>query len=356
MGLKGRSTRPSQVEKSHVMKMPEKPEIIPEPNSMTRRQFMMRAGLTGVVLAGSTAAAVSLWQPRHFVPGFEKRTGYQLPGFAPEASKFLSDLSIAHGTEYEPVIKAAIDALGGMQRFIGKGDVVLLKPNVAFDRPPALAATTHPETFRIIAEMVLEAGAAEVHVADNPINSPAGCFLKSGIKRIAEDLHLHLQYPDANAFENLELDGEILQFWPFFQRPFKRATKVIGIAPCKDHNLCHASMTMKNWYGLLGGRRNQFHQHIHSIISDFALMMKPTLVVLDGMNVLMKNGPTGGRLSDVKVMNTIVAGIDMVAVDSYGYSNLLERDLTDLEYIHKAHARGLGNKHWKELRWKEITV
>lgn len=152
------------------------------------------------------------------------------------------------------------------------------------------------------------------------------------------------------------MDGEILRHWSFFDAPFKRATKVIGLAPCKDHNLCHASMTMKNWYGLLGGRRNQFHQHIHSIVSDFALMMKPTLVVLNGMNVLMKNGPTGGRLSDVKQMGTVVAGTDMVAVDSYGYTNLLERDIAELTYIHKANDRGLGNMNWKQTRYKEVQA
>ena len=169
-------------------------------------------------------------------------------------------------------------------------------------------------------------------------------------------MNLDLLYPETNSFAPLSLSGEILKEWTFFSTPFKRATKVIGLAPCKDHNLCHASMTTKNWYGLLGGRRNQFHQHIHSIVSDFALMMKPTLVILDGMNVLMSNGPTGGRLSDVKPINTIVAGTDMIAVDAYGYSHLLERDLAELTYIHKAHDRGLGNKNWKDTLYKEVQA
>jgi len=165
-----------------------------------------------------------------------------------------------------------------------------------------------------------------------------------------------LLYPESGSFAPLQLDGEVLRNWTFFHEPFKKATKVIGVAPCKDHNLCHASMTMKNWYGLLGGRRSQFHQYIHSIVSDFALMMKPTLVVLDGMNVLMKNGPTGGRLSDVKQMNTVVAGMDMVAVDSYGYTHLMERDLAELTYVHKAQARGLGNINWKDMFYKEVQA
>mgnify|MGYP003348064043 CR=1 FL=1 len=53
-----------------------------------------------------------------------------------------------------------------------------------------------------------------------------------------------------------------------FYKPFKDATKVIGVSPVKDHNLCKATVTMKNWYGLLGNPRNQFHQNIHGIITD----------------------------------------------------------------------------------------
>jgi len=290
------------------------------------------------------------------VPGFEAQKGLSLKSYALEANKLLPTMAIAHGMEHEKTIRAALGALGGMGRFIQRGDVVMIKPNVAFDRPPALAATTHPDALRAVAKLCFEAGAAKVVIADNPINSPTGCFLKSGLTAVAAELNLDLLYPELASFSPLEMNGEILKHWTFFNAPFKRATKVIGLAPCKDHNLCHSSMTMKNWYGLLGGRRNQFHQHIHSIVSDFALMMKPTLVILDGMNVLMRNGPTGGRLSDVKPMNTIVAGTDMVAVDSYGYAHLLERDLAELTYIHKAHDRGLGNKNWKDAFYKEVQA
>ena len=325
-------------------------------NSVSRREFLLRLGVTGALIAGTGLAARKLWQPNHFVPGFQKEAGMQLRSYALEASKVLPSLAIAHGTEHEKTIRAAMTALGGMERFIQHGDVVMIKPNVAFDRPPALAATTHPDALRAVAKLCFEAGARKVVVADNPINSPTGCFFKSGLTAVASEMNLDLMYPETNSFAPLSLTGEILKEWTFFNTPFKQATKVIGLAPCKDHNLCHASMTTKNWYGLLGGRRNQFHQHIHSIVSDFALMMKPTLVILDGMNVLMSNGPTGGRLSDVKPMNTIVAGTDMIAVDAYGYSHLLERDIAELTYLHKANDRGLGNINWKDTLYKEVTA
>jgi uncharacterized protein (DUF362 family) len=328
----------------------------PDPSAVSRREFLLRTGAAGGLIAGATLAGIKLWQPNHFVPGFEAQKGLQLPDFRVIGAKGLPSMAIAHGATHDQTIRAAIGALGGMQRFIQKGDVVMIKPNVAFDRPPALAATTHPDALRTVAKLVLEAGASKVIIADNPINSPTGCFLKSGLRAVADELNLDLLYPEAESFSPLQLDGEILRNWTFFHEPFKKATKVIGVAPCKDHNLCHASMTTKNWYGLLGGRRNQFHQHIHSIVSDFALMMKPTLVVLDGMNVLMRNGPTGGRLSDVKPMGTVVAGTDMISVDSYGYSHLLERDIAELTYIHKAHNRGLGNMNWKDTVYKEVQT
>jgi uncharacterized protein (DUF362 family) len=331
-----------------------KQEFEPDPKGVSRREFIQQALLTGGVTLGSIGLAAALWDRRHIVPGFEAKEGIQLPGFRVDASLTLPDLAIAHGTERGQTIRAALGTLGGMGRFIQHGDVVLIKPNVAFDRPPALCATTHPEALRAVAQMAFEAGAKEVVVADNPINSPAGCFLKSGLEAVADDLNLKLLYPEQSAFTTIEMEGEILRHWPFFNRPFQRADKVIGLSPCKDHNLCSASMTMKNWYGLLGGRRNQFHQHIHSIISDFALMIQPTLVILDGMDVLMSNGPTGGRLSDVKSVNTVIAGTDMVAVDSCGYGQLLGRDVANLEYLHKAHARGLGNMDWKTSKWKEV--
>jgi uncharacterized protein (DUF362 family) len=133
-----------------------------------------------------------------------------------------------------------------------------------------------------------------------------------------------------------------------FYAPLAEATKVIGVAPIKDHNLCSASMNMKNWYGLLGGRRNQFHQAIHEIISDLALMVSPTLVIADGTRVMMRNGPTGGRVSDVKPGGdvgrpTVVASVDQVACDGWCYENMLGRDPNKLAYLDLA-ARKIAEK------------
>jgi uncharacterized protein (DUF362 family) len=205
--------------------------------------------------------------------------------------------------------------------------------------------------------MVRAAGASEIRVADNPIESPENCFAKSGIADVAHAEGARLFLPSPSSFETLEVPGaKLIARWPFFYRPFHGVDKVIGVAPIKDHNLCHASMCTKNWYGLLGGRRNQFHQDIHNIVADLALMMKPTFVILDASRVLMKNGPTGGDLSDVVAGHTLVAATDQIAVDAYGYSEILGRKSDLPQYLHNAQSRGLGNLDWRNVAVKEEQV
>jgi uncharacterized protein (DUF362 family) len=169
--------------------------------------------------------------------------------------------------------------------------------------------------------------------------------------------------PKASAFEPLFIGGETIKTtWSMFYRPFREATKVIGVSPVKDHNLCKATVTMKNWYGLLGNPRNQFHQDIHGIISDFALMMQPTLVIADARKILMQHGPTGGSLNDVKASDAIVVGTDHVAVDSYciSHPDLLDRDRSQILYLDKAlaktAARGIRNADWSRDTTAEIAV
>jgi uncharacterized protein (DUF362 family) len=323
---------------------------------MERREFIKRVGGAAAAVVG-TAAGAALLHNRDVLSAPKHAT---LPSYAVDLAPSDTQMSIVTGTDVPSMVAAGFAGMGGIGKFVQRDDVVLLKANVAFDRPAQLAATTRPEVLSAVVLACREAGARKVIVADNPINQPASSFFKSGIKKAAEDAGAEIIYPYPSEFEELYIGGETLTTtWPMFYGPFKQATKVIGVAPLKDHNLCHASMTMKNWYGLLGGGRNRFHQDIHGIISDFPHMMKPTLVVLDGTRILTRNGPTGGSLSDVADGNTLVMGVDMVAVDAYGY-DLLRRirgaGPSTVDYLELAHARGLGNREWRGLNYKEARV
>lgn len=327
-----------------------------------RRRLIQQAGVVAGASAGAAWAALApherpfgLHDPTG-AAGAPKFPARKLPSFAVSPSNVLPELGVARGEAPARMLRAAVDAVGGIARFVRSGDTVLIKPNVAFERSAPLGATTHPEILTALVALVREAGAKEVRVADNPIESPESCFLRSGIRKAAADAGARIYLPTESDFETIEVPGATwIERWPFFYRPFIGVDKVIGIAPVKDHNLCRASMSTKNWYGLLGGRRNQFHQDIHGIISDLALMMRPTLVIVDGTRVLHQNGPTGGSLRDVRPGHAVLASQDSVAADAFAWAHLLQRKDEALpDYFAQCVARGLGQSELSALRIKEV--
>lgn len=362
-GARGRSTRARALTEAREPASAAELQSAREHALWRRRRFLRQASLVGG--ASALAAWSGLAPPGYPLslrdPDGERGKPVQrvrrLPegGYAVPERTGVADVGVARGTQLRPMLAACVGALGGIERFVSRGDVVVIKPNVAFERPAALGATTNPEVLVALIELVKQAGASEVRVADNPIESPESCFARSGIQQAALSAGARVYLPTPHQFELLETRGATwIERWPFFWSPFEGADKVIGVSPLKDHNLCRASMTTKNWYGLLGGRRNQFHQDIHGIISDLALMLRPTLVVLDATRVLFRSGPTGGSLSDVKAANTLVASRDSLAADAYGWDQLLERKGEPLpDYFAQAAARKLGQPLWREVEVRE---
>lgn len=357
------------------------PEADPSWPTWSRRDLLVRGGQT-LALGGLAAGAAGYLHDPEGDAGLQHAKPVKLhekdyfakvnfdAGWPRISATFGKPDKIDDLDHVQRMVTAAIGELTGqqgMKAFIAKGDVVVLKPNVGFDRPPQLGATTNPQVVRAVIRLCKEAGARKVIVADNPIENPAACFARSGIKDVveAEDatLIIHTKACDAPAQVRTEkpdpTKGEALGIWPIFWKPFEHANKVIGIPPIKDHNLCSASMGMKNWYGLLGGRRNQFHQAINNIISDLGLMMRPTLMVVDGTRVMMRNGPTGGRVEDIKIGGvagrpTVVASVDQLACDSWCYQKLLGRDPTELSYLDLAYKKfGHDDKRIVAPSWEE---
>lgn len=329
---------------------------------LTRRRFVGRLLAAGGI---GGAAAYLATAPEDWPFSLKDSTGlrsqpvqkpFKLQDYHVEKPAGAFDIGIGRQGPPAEKLRRALDAVGGLAHYIKRGDIVLVKPNVAFDRSPNLGATSNPELLEALIRMLLvDCGAQEVRVADNPIESPADCFAKSRIREATERAGGRVYLPDSNAFKMLRTpNADLIRDWWFFHRPFTNVDKVIGLAPVKDHNLCSASMGIKNWYGLLGGTRNQFHQDIHGIVSDLAIMLRPTLTILDATRVLMKNGPTGGDPSNVKEGDAVLASLDPVASDAWAFEHALERGRDYPEYLHKAEAKGAGRVDWSG-RTKEIV-
>ncbi len=315
---------------------------------LNRREFIQRSVKAGLVSA--SALGVGWWRhatdPPALEPSTEALSG--IPDFSKPSDGGLA-MAIARGTDRAAMLRRTLGALGGMNRFVRPGDRVVIKVNAAFASPPAISATSHPDLVKAAVMACLEAGAADVVVTDNPINDPASCFRLTGIGPAAEAAGGRVVLPTADRFAGVTLAGaRLIRDWPVLVGPLAQADCLIGMAPLKDHHRSGASMTIKNWYGLLGGRRNVFHQDIHTIIAELAALVRPTLVILDAVTAMMHNGPTGGSLSDLAATNTLVAGTDPVAVDAAG-AEILGRRLDQLPHLQQAADAGLGILDYRTL-------
>jgi len=317
---------------------------------LSRRELLGRlAGSVGLAACSGTLGW--MFHNRRLVPaatGVRSVGSYAVPGMD-------GRMVVARGLNGGKAVAAALAELGGIERFVKRGDRVLVKPNCAFDRPPHLGATSSPEVVAEVVRQCIGAG-AEVRVTDNPINNAEGCFVKSGLRDAVEKSGGKVWLPTADLFAPMKIGKLVITEWEALYAPLAWATRVIGVPTVKTHNLCGATLAMKNWYGLIGGGRNRFHQAIHEVVVDLAAFITPTLVVLDGTRFLVRNGPTGGSAADVTPGNVVAVGTDQVALDAFG-AGLLGLKVADIEYIGKAESQGLGVSDWTRLKaFKEIKV
>lgn len=317
----------------------------------TRREMLMRLA-AGTVVLGASGTAAALFYDRGSFGIDQKRGERQVRDFRIQ-TPLPPTIAIAKSS-HDPaeLVRRAIGALGGIKQFISRGDVVAIKPNIGWDRMPVHAANTNPLVVAEIVKLAFEAGAKEVVVTDASCNEPNRCFQRSGIWRAAHALGATVILPSAHRFREMRLRGDVLDAWPVYV-PLVEADKVINVPVAKHHNLSKYTGAMKNWYGVLGGRRNRLHQNIDVSIADLATFMRPTLTVLDATRVLMRNGPQGGNIDDAKDMHQVIASVDQVACDAYGATLIGERP-ENVRYLKLALERRIGNPDWLSLPHVEV--
>jgi len=263
-------------------------------------------------------------------------------------------LVIARGSSPAQTTEMALEALGGIDRFISRGDVVLIKPNMAWDRTPELAANTNPELVATLVRSCLGAGAKEVKIFDNTCEDARRTYVRSGVMEAAKKAGGKVAYMDERRFREMEIKGEVLQKWEVYQEALE-VDKMINVPILKHHSLARLTMGMKNLMGLIGGSRARLHWDLDPALVDLAAFFKPTLVVLDAVRILTRSGPQGGSVRYVKRGNTVAAGIDQVAIEALG-AQLFGVSPEEMDHIKLAHERGLGQMDLAKVSVKEVKT
>jgi uncharacterized protein (DUF362 family) len=299
---------------------------------MDRRRFLRTAAVGGIGLA---------------LPSLDPFPSIAAPVRRP-------DLAVVRGASPAKIVQAAIDALGGIKRFVSRGDIVVVKPNIAWDRTPEQAGNTNPEVVAAVVKLCCEAGAKKVKVFDRPVNDPRRCYVQSGIEAAVRAAGGDIRFVDDRKFREMRINGLALDSWPLYAEVFE-ADKVINVPIAKHHGLAKLTMSMKNWMGIMGGSRRRIHQKINESLVDVAMKVKPALTILDAVRILTDNGPQGGDLKDVKKLDTVIAGVDQVAIDSYG-ATLFGMQGGDLGYVRIGAEHGFGVMDLHKLRIKKIQI
>ena len=250
--------------------------------------------------------------------------------------------------------EAAIASLGGMDRFVDKGETVWIKPNIGWNRRPELAANTNPDVVGTLVRLCLDAGAKEVKVGDHPCHPARQAYRNSGIAKAAEAAGGKMVYLDQKRFADMELGGEFLKEWPVYLEVLD-ADLVINVPILKHHGLTRVSMAMKNYMGVIGGNRSAWHQNMEACVADITRFMKPRITVLDAVRVLTAHGPQGGDPDDVEVRGIVAASTDIVALDAYG-ATLMGHDPAEIGYVATAAGSGLGTMDFASLNPVEKTL
>ena len=313
-------------------------------NALTRRRFLQ--------VAGALAAGLALSGP-----GCRARpstlAGRPSP---PEPTDDQPYLAVAHGGDPAAITRAAIAALGGIERFVRPGDDVIIKPNICVDyHGPEYAATTNPTVVATLVSLCLGSGARRVRVMDTPLGgTPESAYAASGIAEAVGAAGGQMEVMSRAKFARTPIPGgRDITSWEVY-RDVLQADVLIDVPIAKHHSLARLSLGCKNLLGVVL-KPNQMHRNLGQRVADLTSLVRPTLTVVDAVRILVAHGPTGGSLNDVRQADTVIASHDVVAADAWA-ATLFDLRGEDVAYVRAAAEMGLGRLDLDELKIEEISV
>ena len=303
---------------------------------ISRREFIQKGLTTGLALGGGMVwgEVQTVWAQRP-------------PGNTP-------DLVAVKNHEPDVMFNKAIKMMGGMKRFVKKGQTVVVKPNIGFPKTPDIGATTNPLLVKSVVEHCLGAGARKVYVFDHVATSAYGmaqkCYQVSGIAGAAKDAGAIIAPGDAKKYyHKVDIPGAGVLTSTRVHELVLESDVLINVPVLKNHGHTRLTMAMKNLMGIVWDRMDYHYSGLDQCIAEFCLFKKPDLNVLDAYRVLLRNGPQGAGPQDVSFQKSLVLSTDIVACDTAA-AKIFGQDPKTVKYIQTAHDMGIGNMDLEQLK------
>jgi len=309
---------------------------------MDRRKFI-KNGVGAGLAAG--AASFGIFNISSAL-GFSKPVSTALPW----------DLVAVRGGEPETMFDMAISSLGGMKQFVGKGQTVVIKPNIGWDADPERAADTNPKLISRIIESCFDAGAKDVYAFDHTCDNWTKCYSNSGIEKAVKDAggkivggntenyYQSVSIPGASILKNAKVHELILSSDVF-----------INVPVLKHHSSSKLTISMKNLMGIVWDREFWHRNNLHQCIAELPLWKKPTLNIVDAYNVMLRNGPRGVSNADISQMKSLIISPDIVAADAAA-AKFFGREPSEINYIRIANDLKIGNMNLDQLKINRIKA
>jgi len=314
--------------------------------------WFSRAKLTRRDLLKGAAAAVAL--PKMFFLSSHSR-----PSVAYAAGD--ADLVIAQQGTPTQLLQAAMAPLGGMGRFVKKGQRVVIKANIAWARTPEQACTNNPDLLSALIKMCYDAGAKRVAVWDHTCDNYQFCFSRSGLKETAQkagadifsghgrNVYKQVEVQKGKKLKTAEVLRDVLESDVFINFPIP-----------KHHFATELTLGMKNLIGIVWDMEQLHKIDLHQCIADINTIRKPDLVVMDAIRILTTNGPKGpGKTEDI---GEVITSTDIVAPDAYA-ATFFKHPKTgkpfkpeEVRFVKNAYELGLGEINLSKVRVKRVSA
>jgi uncharacterized protein (DUF362 family) len=264
-----------------------------------------------------------------------------------------AEVGIATGADYAKAVTAAVDLVGGIGAFVKPGHVVVVKPNIGWNSPPEVKATTDPLVVRTLVHLCFKAGASKVFVFDRSVSNPRLAYVTSGIQKAAEEAGARVlrvdNVADAKLYPRFTIPDAYFLTESLVNRYALECDTLVNVPIAKHHGEAGLTLAMKNLMGITGDQRGKWHWQLDDAIADINRKVRSQLTLIDASSIMLRGGPTGGNPSSLKRLDTFIASSNVVSADAEA-AKLFGRTAADIPYLLQAEKAGIGRTSGYSVR------